>query len=75
MGMAMAIAMGSREQREGLTTTYYPGTPDLCRRQPSMSNPGREIRSMDFSLRPSGSFTSVAIFPGSARDLRDSAAP
>jgi hypothetical protein len=56
MGMAMAIAMGSREQREGLTTTYYPGTPDPLQAAAVYVEPGAEIRSMDFSLRPSGVF-------------------
>src|SRR5713101_9785699 len=48
MGMAMAIAMGSREQREGLTTTYYPGTPDPLQAAAVYVEPGAEIRSMDF---------------------------
>jgi hypothetical protein len=56
MGMAMAIAMGAREQREGLTTTYYPGTSDPLQAATVNVEPGAEIRSMDFSLRPSGVF-------------------
>jgi hypothetical protein len=56
VGMAMAIAMGAREQREGLTTTYYPGTSDPSQAATVNVEPGAEIRSMDFSLRPSGVF-------------------
>jgi hypothetical protein len=56
MGMAMAIAMGSREEREGLTTTYYPGTSDPLQAAAVNVEPGTEIHSMDFSLRPSGVF-------------------
>jgi carboxypeptidase family protein len=56
MGMSMAIAMGSREEREGLTTTYYPGTSDPQQAATVNVEPGAEIHSMDFSLRPSGVF-------------------
>jgi hypothetical protein len=56
MGMAMATAMGSREEREGLTTTYYPGTSEPLQAATINVEPGAEIRSMDFSLRPSGVF-------------------
>src|SRR5260370_2522955 len=52
----MATAMRSREQREGLTTTYYPGTSDPLQAATINVEPGAEIRSMDFSLRPSGVF-------------------
>jgi hypothetical protein len=56
VGMWMAVAMGSREQREGLTTTYYPGTSDPLQAAAVNVEPGAEIHSMDFSLRPSGVF-------------------
>jgi len=56
MGISMATAMRSREQREGLTTTYYPGTSDPLQAATINVEPGAEIRSMDFSLRPSGVF-------------------
>jgi len=56
MGMSMAIAMGSREEREGLTTTYYPGTSEPLQAATINVEPGAELRSMDFSLRPSGVF-------------------
>jgi len=56
MGMAMATAMGGREEREGLTTTYYPGTSDPLQAATVNVEPGAEIRSMDFSLQPSGVF-------------------
>jgi carboxypeptidase family protein len=56
MGMSMAVAMGSREQREGLTTTYYPGTSDPLQAVTVNVEPGAEIHSMDFSLQPSGVF-------------------
>src|SRR5258708_35827687 len=56
MGISMATAMRSREQREGLTTTYYPGTSDALQAATINVEPGAEIRSMDFSLRPSGVF-------------------
>jgi len=56
VGMVMAAAMGGREEREGLTTTYYPGTSDPLQAAPVNVEPGAEIRSMDFSLQPSGIF-------------------
>jgi hypothetical protein len=56
VGMSMAVAIGSREQREGLTTTYYPGTSDPLQAAAVNVEPGAEIHSMDFSLRPSGVF-------------------
>src|SRR6266478_263727 len=56
VGMVMAAAMGGREEREGLTTTYYPGTSDPLQAAPVNVEPGAEIRSMDFSLQPSGVF-------------------
>ena len=56
VGISMAIAMGSRERREGLTTTYYPGTSDPLQAAAVNVEPGAEIHSMDFSLRPSGVF-------------------
>jgi hypothetical protein len=56
VGLAMARAMGSRERREGLTTTYYPGTSDPLQAATINVEPGVEIRSMDFSIRPSGIF-------------------
>src|SRR5260370_30023750 len=56
MGMTMATAMGAREEREGLTTTYYPGTSDPLQAAAVNVQPGAEIRSMDFSLQPSGVF-------------------
>jgi hypothetical protein len=56
VGMWRAVAMGSREQREGLTTTYYPGTSDPLQAAAVNVEPGAEIHSMDFSLRPSGVF-------------------
>jgi hypothetical protein len=56
MGVSMATAMGSREEREGLTTTYYPGTSDPLQAVTFNVEPGAEIRSMDFSLQPSGTF-------------------
>jgi hypothetical protein len=56
MGMSMATAMGSREEREGLTTTYYPGTSDPLQAATVNVEPGAEIRSVDFSLQPAGVF-------------------
>ena len=56
VGLAMAIAMGSREEREGLVTTYYPGTTDPLQAAAVNVEPGAEIRSIDFSLLPSGVF-------------------
>jgi protocatechuate 3,4-dioxygenase beta subunit len=56
VGMAMATVMGGREEREGLTTTYYPGTSDPLQAAAINVEPGAEIRSMDFSLQPSGVF-------------------
>ena len=56
VGLAMAIAMGSRERRESLVTTYYPGTTDPMQATAVNVEPGAEIRSIDFSLLPSGVF-------------------
>jgi hypothetical protein len=56
VGLAMATAMGSREGREGLVTTYYPGTTDPMQATAVNVEPGAEIRSIDFSLLPSGVF-------------------
>jgi hypothetical protein len=56
VGLAMATAMGSREGRGGLVTTYYPGTTDPLQATAVNVEPGAEIRSIDFSLLPSGVF-------------------
>ena len=56
MGMTMATTMGAREEREGLATTYYPGTSDPLQAVAVNVEPGAEIRSTDFSLQPSGVF-------------------
>jgi len=56
MGMLTATVLRSREEREGLPTTYYPGTYDPLQAATVNVEPGAEIRSMDFSLRPSGVF-------------------
>jgi hypothetical protein len=56
MGTSMAFAMNGREEHEGLTTTYYPGTSDPVQAATVNVEPGAEIHSMDFSLRPSGVF-------------------
>jgi hypothetical protein len=53
---SMAITMGSREEHEGLTTTYYPGTADPLQAVTVNVEPGAEMRSVDFFLRPSGVF-------------------
>src|SRR5258708_11124069 len=56
MGISMATAMRSREQRQGLTTTYYRGTSDALQASTVNVDPAAEIRSLDFSLQPSGVF-------------------
>jgi hypothetical protein len=56
IGLAMATAMGGLEEHEGLTTTYYPGTSDPLQAATINVEPSAEIRSMDFSLQPSGVF-------------------
>ncbi|HEY6268489.1 MAG TPA: carboxypeptidase-like regulatory domain-containing protein [Candidatus Acidoferrum sp.] len=56
MGIVTATALRNRDEREGLTTTYYPGTSDPLQAAIVNVEPGAEIRSMDFSLRPSGVF-------------------
>jgi hypothetical protein len=56
MGMLTATAMRNREESEGLPTTFYPGTSDPLQAATVNVEPGAEIRSMDFSLRPSGVF-------------------
>jgi hypothetical protein len=53
---SLATAFGSREEREGLATTYYPGTTDPLKAVTVNVEPGAEIRSIDFSLQPSGVF-------------------
>jgi len=56
MSVSMATALASREEREGLATTYYPGTTDPLRAATVNVEPGAEVRSIDFSLQPSGVF-------------------
>lgn len=54
--VGLAMAMGDRERRESLVTTYYPGTTDPLQATAVSVEPGAEIRSIDFSLLPSGVF-------------------
>jgi hypothetical protein len=56
MSASLATAIGGREEREGLATTYYPGTTDPLRAASVNVEPGAEMRSIDFSLQPSGVF-------------------
>jgi hypothetical protein len=44
------------EEREGSVTTYYPGTTDPAQATSVNVDPGSEVRSLDFSLSPSGIF-------------------
>lgn len=56
MMASMATALGTHEEREGLATTYYPGTTDPSQAATVNVEPGAEVRSIDFSLQPSGVF-------------------
>jgi hypothetical protein len=56
MGAMFIGAMGVHEEREGLVTTYYPGTTDPAQAAAVNVDPGVEVRSLDFSLQPSGTF-------------------
>jgi hypothetical protein len=53
---SLATAIGSREEREGLATTYYPGTTDPLQAATVNVEAGAEMHSIDFSLQPSGVF-------------------
>jgi len=46
----------NREEREGLVTTYFPGTTDPSQAAFISVDPGAEVRSTDFSLQPSSMF-------------------
>jgi Carboxypeptidase regulatory-like domain len=49
-------AEGNHEEREGLVTTYYPGTTDPAQAVGVNVEPGAETRSLDFSIQPAGVF-------------------
>ena len=49
-------AQGNHEEREGLVTTYYPGTTDPSQAAAVSVDAGAEARSMDFSIQPAGIF-------------------
>lgn len=51
-----ASVMGTHEQREGLVTTYYPGTTDPAQAVSVNVEAGAETRSLDFSIQPAGVF-------------------
>src|SRR5580658_5214518 len=53
---ALASLLGSHEEREGLVTTYFPGTTDPVQASSISVHAGAELHSMDLSLQPSGLF-------------------
>jgi hypothetical protein len=56
MNRAFVRFLGGHEDREALVTTYYPGTSDPSEAASVSVDPGAELRSMDFSILPSGLF-------------------
>ncbi len=55
-GLEFAGMLAMQEEREGLLTTYYPGTADPSQATSLEVEPGGELRSIDFTLQPSGVF-------------------
>ena len=56
MGSGFVDAQGNYEEREGLVTTYYPGTTDPSQAAAVNVDAGAEARSVDFSIQPTGTF-------------------
>jgi sarcosine oxidase gamma subunit len=56
MNRAFARLLGNQEEREGLVTTYFPGTTDPAQASGISVDAGAELHSMDFSLQPSSLF-------------------